>query len=150
MKFFLFSLFLISVSFSQTKQPVHNIFYGELLGETPGISINYERETITNLNMRFGFGIFVGGSSSNSGSHTMIGALLIGMLDYLINFGGNNFIETDFGTATSGDYFFPVYGLGYRYSPKYGGFLFKITFNILIYKNGHTFPFGGVGFGVAF
>jgi hypothetical protein len=150
MKFFLISLFLVSVSFSQTKEPAHNIFYGEILGEVPGISINYERETITNLNIRFGFGIFIGSSSSNSGSHTMIGGLLIGMLDYLINCGGNNFIETDVGTATGGDYFFPVYGLGYRYSPRYGGFLFKAVFTILTYRNGHTFPFGGIGFGLTF
>ena len=78
------------------------------------------------------------------------GGLLIGMLNYLINFSGNNYIETDAGTATNGDAFFPAFGLGYRYCPKYGGFLFKIAFNIITYKNGHTFPFGGIGFGAAF
>ena len=95
-------------------------------------------------------GILIGESSSNSGNHTMIGGLLIGMLNYLINFSGNNYIETDAGTATNGDAFFPAFGLGYRYCPKYGGFLFKIAFNIITYKNGHTFPLGGIGFGAAF
>ena len=150
MKIFLLSLTLITFSFAQKKEVSHNVFYGELLGEIPGISINYERETISNLNLRLGMGFLISESTSNSGSHTMIGGLLIGMCDYLINVSGNNYIETDAGTITNGSYFFPAYAIGYRYYPRYGGFLFRITFNILIYKNGHTFPFGGIGLGVAF
>jgi hypothetical protein len=149
MKPFLIFIFLISVTYAQKKDVAHNVFYGELLGEVPGVSLNYERETLPDLNLRFGFGIAIGGTSSNSGSHTMVSGFIIGMLNYLIKIYGNNYIETGAGVLTNG-YFFPAFGFGYRYSPEYGGFLFKITFNIITYKNGHTFPFGGVGFGFTF
>jgi hypothetical protein len=144
-----FFLIITSTVLAQEKEAAHNVFYLELMGEVPGFSFNYERETVPNLNLRFGLGISVTGSSSNSGSHTITNSFFIGMVNYLIPFSGNNNIETGLGFLTNG-YFFPAFDLGYRYSPVYRGFLFKITINIITYSNGHHFVFGGMGFGFTF
>lgn len=161
MKQFLIFLFLTQITFAQEQDTLHNVLYLEFLGngtlkEHLAFSFNYEREIYNNLNIRFGCGLNFSWSSSNSGDHTEIENIFLGMVNYLINFSKHNYIETGAGVLIEGQNHYnrsnvlPTFAFGYRYVPNHRGFMFKITLVISTNERGWIFPTGGLGLGIAF
>jgi hypothetical protein len=133
-----------------SKETAHNIFYGEFWGNGGSFSFNYEREIFLNFNIRVGIGIVIGASVSNTGKHSEAGGDIFGMLNYLIEIHSNNYIEVGAGLLTQGTKDLPTISLGYRYSPFYGGFFFKLTFDMKPNVENKFIPWGGLGIGVRF
>ena len=159
----LICIFLIAATtaYSQTMEYKNNILYGELLGNGLFSSLNYERIILNNFDLRFGFGFAFSNPESNSGSHHSTSFLPLVMANYLIDIHGDNYIEvgggvliasTDFEIsdtfAPSMNFFIPTVAIGYRYSPKNGGFFFSAAFDMFIL--GTVTPWGGLGIGYRF
>jgi len=126
----------------------YNVLYCEIFGNGGTFSFNYERNIFLKLNIRIGFGILIGSSSSNSGEHTETGADVFGMLNYLIEIYKNNNLELGAGILTQGTKTLPTFSLGYRYIPQQGGFFFKLTFDMKPNFDNKFIPWGGLGLGV--
>ncbi len=128
-----------------------NTLYLELGGNCVWYSINYEKEVVSNFSPRIGIAIMPISEFSNSGkrSDSKIFATIIA--NYFADLNENNKIELGGGLAYGLGEIFPTTTVGYRYSPKDGGMIFKLTFTPLLdQKLFSVFPWFGVGFGIKF
>ena len=156
-------IFLITVAaaYPQTMENKNNIVYAELLGNGLFSSVNYERVISNNFDLRLGLGFAFSNSESNSGSHHTTAFFPLAMANYSIDIYSNNYVEvgggvliafTDFIISDSFSQpmytFVPTTAIGYRYSPKNGGFFFSAAFDMFI-LSGIT-PWGGLGIGYRF
>ncbi len=159
-------IFLIAATaaYPQSMENKNNIFYAELLGNGLFSSVNYERVISNNFDLRLGLGFAFDNSASNSGSHHTTSFFPLAMANYLIDIYGNNYVEagggfliasTDFNISNTPNSFqqsaytiIPTIAIGYRYSPKSGGFFFSAAFDMFIYAG--VLPWGGLGIGYRF
>ena len=160
MKFLIIFLIASTVVSAQETGSKKNIIYIELLGNGLFSSLNYEHEISRDLNYRIGLGYYFSSSASNSGSHFDFGFFPIAMLNYFIRINDNNYFEIGGGTIISYSdlsswvsyestiRFVPTFAIGYRYSPKDGGFFFSAAFDM--FTLGRILPWGGLGLGVRF
>ena len=139
----------------------NNIIYLELAGNGLFSSLNYEGILSDNFSIRLGTGYAFSNSVSNSGGHHTDSFFPLVMLNDIIDVYGNNYIEFGGGALivasafTISDSFepsiiaiVPTTAIGYRYSPKDGGFFFSAAFDMFIGSG--IFPWGGIGFGIRF
>jgi hypothetical protein len=156
----LISIFLLySVHLTaQNNYTKKNNFYLEIGGNGGVFSVNYERETVKNLNVRIGFSEFPEGGSSNSGSHMDYNPLVLLMVDYMFRFSNesSHCIEVGFGGVTNLGEFTasggigPEVSVGYRYSPIDGGIMFQIAVTPFFSTNDGMFPWAGICIGYKF
>ena len=162
MKTIILVLLACTFAFPQEKETANNNIYLELLGNGLFSSLNYEYTISNNFTMRFGVGFAFSNSESNSGGHHTTSFLPLAMGNYLIDFYGNNYFEIGGGflIASSNLTFsnsfeptsltvVPTFALGYRYSPKDGGFFFSLAFDIFTYPP-QVMPWAGLGMGYKF
>ncbi len=163
MKTFILVLLACTFAFPQEKETANNNIYLELLGNGILSSINYEHTYSNNFTMRIGVGWVFSNSESNSGGHHSTAFFPLAMVNYLIDIYGNNYLEIGGGflIATSeltfsdsfnnpnNITFVPTFALGYRYSPKDGGFFFSLAFDLFTYPP-QVMPWGGLGLGYKF
>lgn len=148
-------------AYPQTMENKNNIVYAELLGNGLFSSVNYERVISNNFDLRLGLGFAFDNSESNSGSHHTTAFFPLAMANYSIDIYGNNYVEigggvliasTDFiisdTFSQSSLVFVPTTAIGYRYSPKNGGFFFSAAFDMFIMAG--VTPWGGLGIGYRF
>jgi hypothetical protein len=161
-KIILFGIYLLlfcsSHLIAQSKDVKGNDLYLEIGGNGGIFSVNYERETVKNLNIRLGFSEFPEGGSSNSGSHLDYYSLVLLMANYLVRFSNENSSCLEIGiggvanlveyTASGG--IGPEISVGYRYSPIEGGIMFQIAVTPLITTNDGVFPWAGISIGYKF
>ncbi len=139
----------------------NNIIYLEFAGNGLFSSLNYEGILSNNFSIRLGIGYEYDYSVSNSGSHHTDSFFPLVMFNYLIDVYGNNYIELGGGALIASSAFsisdsfgpsttaiVPTTAIGYRYSPKDGGFFFSAAFDMFIVSG--VFPWGGIGFGIRF
>ena len=162
MKTILLILTACTFAFPQKKETANSNIYLELLGSGLFSSINYEQTLSNYFTMRFGVGFAFSNSESNSGGHHTTAFFPLAMGNYLIDIYGNNYLEIGGGflIATSNLTFsdtpdnttsvtiIPTFALGYRYSPKDGGFFFSIALDAFTVSG--VQPWGGLGLGYKF
>jgi len=162
MKILIIFLITSAAAFSQQTERSSNILYVELLGNGLLSSINYEYEMSNNFSARIGVGYWFSNSESNSGAHHDFAFLPVAMLNYLFQIYGNNYMEIGAGTLISASdlssttgfestvALVPTFALGYRYSPKNGGFFFSVAFDMFSVSLSYVMPWAGFGLGYRF
>ena len=161
MKTILLILLVCTFAFPQEKGTANNNIYLELLGNGILSSINYEHTYSNNFTMRIGVGWVFSNSESNSGGHHSTAFFPLAMGNYLIDIYGNSYLEIGGGfliassNLTFSDSFeptsltvVPTFALGYRYSPKDGGFFFSIALDAFTVTG--VQPWAGLGLGYKF
>ena len=162
MKTLIILLAAVSLSFAQEKETANNNIYFELLGNGLYSSLNYEHTLSSIATVRLGMGFAFSNSESNSGAHHTTAFFPLMMLNYLLDIYGNNYFEIGGGflIATSDLTFsdtinnptsitvVPTFALGYRYSPKHGGFFFSIALDAFTVTG--VQPWAGLGLGYKF
>jgi hypothetical protein len=162
MKALIIILVASSVAFSQQEQKSNNIIYIELLGNGLFSSLNYEYAISNNFSARIGLGYAFSNSESNSGAHHDFAFLPVAMLNYLFQIHDNNYLEIGAGALISASDLssspgfestvavVPTFALGYRYSPKNGGFFFSAAFDMFSVSLSSVAPWAGLGLGYRF
>jgi hypothetical protein len=145
-----------------------NLVYLELLGNGGLYSVNYERMLTDDLSARLGFSYLTFGASASNGSDTSSVRGTLVTAPVLVNYtvGGENH-RAEFGAGATLVYMSASANgsgvsesgegvaalatgvIGYRYSPKHGGFVFRAGFTPLAGKGGFM-PWGGMSFGGTF
>jgi len=162
--FLLLTILLITIQikqmvFAQGIDIKRNTFYLELLGNAGLFSFNYEYEISTNFSPRIGFSLLPFGHSSNSGTHSELSLVNTVLLNYFVDIKNNNKFELGIGITnlfdedlSSGiEQFLITCSIGYRFSQRDGGFMYKITFTPFYSTDREEFyPWLGVGVGVRF
>jgi len=150
-----FLLFIFKNILAQDTLITKNSMYVEIGGNCFFLSINYEREIISNLNARAGFGILPWvlpyAPSSKSNEIDIAGGIIT-----IFVFTANYFIKLDqysshaleiglgfdhafkdiFNSKPSSTTF-PVFALGYRYSPCGGGTVIRVTYTPIWTDDGY-------------
>lgn len=138
------------------------IIYAELLGNGIYSSLNYERIVSDNFSIRLGVGYVFSNSVSNSGGHHDYAFLPLAMVYYLVALNNSNYLELGGGalfaySGLSSEISYettftiaPTAAIGYRYSPKDGGFFLSAALDIFPEPAGKIFPWGGLGVGYSF
>ena len=142
---------MTSSSWSQKITSATNVLYIELGGNNIFYSINYEKEVSNNLNLRLGISIMPITEFTNTGKQSnskFIGTI---MSNYFIQIKNNNYLELGGGLSYGLETLFPAVTFGYRYSPDYGGIIWKLSFTPLLNEEIFSIlPWFGIAFGIKF
>jgi hypothetical protein len=155
LKFILYFLLFFSIHLSaQNLNSVSNSVYLELGGNGLLGTINYEREIISNFNIRLGMSAFPNGgghSNSESLSDWAFGPLI--MVNYLYRISKESSSGYALGTGIlliGAEKVYPSFLFGYRYSPIDGGITFQIAITPIIDLEHQFDLWAGVSIGYRF
>jgi hypothetical protein len=154
LKFILYIVLFSSVHLSaQNLNTVSNSVYLELGGNGLLGTINYEREIVSNFNIRLGLSAFPeAGGGYHSGSIDWTFGPLI-MVNYIFRISKESSGGFALGTGIlliGAEKVYPSFLIGYRYSPIEGGITFQVAITPIINIDHQLGLWGGVAIGYRF